>query len=250
MVQGYIKELEQIVHKRTSKKGKVSHSLSFSFSHRVPIELTRGAAAAKAAANAAIQQATANLSASAANNKAGAADGTAASPPPKKRRSAIVVSTAGDLHQIVTHSKALFAKYSAIAKEHNQKMNWHVVARELGIHVKVREKYARMHARAEQRGFDWAANASYKLRDYPEIFMEPTEAEQKSKIPPVLHEGATTVLVVNDTSSGSKDGGVNVTTDDAAVAAAAAVVDAAGVAIDNAQTEAALGVADPTATTI
>ena len=37
----------------------------------------------------------------------------------KKSRSAIVVSTAHDLHQIVTHSKNLWTKYNAIAKEHN-----------------------------------------------------------------------------------------------------------------------------------
>lgn len=34
-------------------------------------------------------------------------------------------------------------------------MSWGTVAKELGIHVKVREKYARMHARALQRGFDF-----------------------------------------------------------------------------------------------
>ena len=35
----------------------------------------------------------------------------------KKARSAIVVSTAADLNQVVSHAKALFAKYNAIAKE-------------------------------------------------------------------------------------------------------------------------------------
>jgi len=44
----------------------------------------------------------------------------------------------------VTHAKNLWAKYNAIAKEHNQKVNWNTVAKELGIHVKVREKYSRM----------------------------------------------------------------------------------------------------------
>ena len=90
-----------------------------------------------------------------------------------KRRganAAIVVSTAHDLHQIVTHSKNLWAKYNAIAKEHNQKVNWITVAKELGIHVKVREKYARMHSRAEQRGFDWKLHGYYKIKDHPEIF--------------------------------------------------------------------------------
>ena len=46
--------------------------------------------------------------------------------------------------QICTHAKNLWAKYNAIAKEHNQKVNWITVAKELGIHVKVREKYSRM----------------------------------------------------------------------------------------------------------
>jgi hypothetical protein len=72
-------------------------------------------------------------------------------PPPKKSRSSIVISTASDLDQIVTHSNNLWAKYNAIAKEHNQRVNWVVVAKELGIHVKVREKYARMHSRAKAR---------------------------------------------------------------------------------------------------
>ena len=31
-----------------------------------------------------------------------------------------------------------------IAREHNQKVNWITVSNELGIHVKVREKYSRM----------------------------------------------------------------------------------------------------------
>jgi chemotaxis protein histidine kinase CheA len=101
-------------------------------SNRVPIEITRGAAAAKAAATAAY-------------STIGAAPSELEEVdlPNKKARSAIVVSTAADLHQIVTHSKNLWAKYNAIAKEHNQKVNWITVAKELGIHVKVREKYAR-----------------------------------------------------------------------------------------------------------
>jgi hypothetical protein len=179
-------------------------------SNRVPIEITRGAAAAKAAANAAL-----------------AAGG--APPPPipdedalnRKLRSAIVVSTAADLHQIVTHSKNLWAKYNAIAKEHNQKVNWITVAKELGIHVKVREKYARMHSRAEQRLFDWVKNGHWKIKDHPDIFMEPTQAEQKAKMPPPPHT-STTVLIEDNKE---------VATDDAAVAAAAAVVDAAGVSV-------------------
>lgn len=122
-------------------------------SNRVPIEITRGAAAAKAAVQTAIPSPT-----------------PLQPPEPQtKKRSAVVVSTASDLHQIVTHSKNLWAKYSAIAKEHNQKVNWATVARELGIHVKVREKYARMHSRAEQRCFDWERYGHWKLKDHPEV---------------------------------------------------------------------------------
>jgi len=73
----------------------------------------------------------------------------------KKLRSDIVVSTASDLLQIVTHAKNLFYKYNTIAKEHNQKISWAMISKELGIHVKVREKYARMHSRALQRGLDF-----------------------------------------------------------------------------------------------
>ena len=176
-------------------------------SNRVPIEITRGATAAKAAANAAV-----------------AAMSSCMLPPPldlsdKKSRSSIVVSTATDLHQIVTHSKNLWTKYNAIAKEHNQKVNWITVARELGIHVKVREKYARMHARAEYRGFDWERQGYYKIKDYPNIFLEPTQAEQTAKMPLPPPDPTTTVLI---------DEGKQV---DDVMAAAAAVVDAAGVKV-------------------
>jgi hypothetical protein len=179
-------------------------------SNRVPIEITRGAAAAKAAANAVLAASGGVLTLAEPEN-----------PLDKKQRSAIVVSTAADLNQIVTHSKNLWAKYNAIAKEHNQKVNWITVAKELGIHVKVREKYARMHSRAEQRGFDWKANGNWKIKDNPDIFMEPTQAEQKAKMPPPPPDSNTTVLV--------EDNKEVVATDEAAVAAAAAVVDAAGV---------------------
>jgi len=170
-------------------------------SNRVPIEITRGGAAAKAVATVALPP---------------PCPAVAESDDSKKGRSAIVVSTAGDLHQIVTHSKNLWAKYNAIAKEHNQKVNWTTVAKELGIHVKVREKYARMHARAEQRGFDWVKHSHWKIKDHPEVFLEPTLSEQKAKMPPPPPDFASTVLI-----NGDKD-----VTDDA-VAAAAAVVDAA-----------------------
>ena len=171
-------------------------------SNRVPLEITRGAAAARQAANAVL----------AAGGKL--PDGNTKQ---KKRRSAIVVSTAGELHQIVTHAKALWAKYNAIAKEHNQRVNWITVAKELGIHVKVREKYSRMHSRAEQRGFDFVKYAHWKIKDHPEIFLEPTKSEQNAKIPPAPHHTTTTVLV---------DGGNKELVSAEAVSAAAAVVDA------------------------
>ena len=122
-------------------------------------------------------------------------------------------------------------------------MSWLTVAKELGIHVKVREKYSRMvrlfavnmfcfvgvnaktngygflqHARAESRGFDWEKNAHWKIKDHPEIFLEPTAQERKSKMPSTVNvdaNGRSTVLI-----DGSKD------VADEAVAAAAAVVDA------------------------
>mmetsp|Transcript_43398 Transcript_43398/g.74062 ORF Transcript_43398/g.74062 Transcript_43398/m.74062 type:complete len:568 (+) Transcript_43398:156-1859(+) len=136
-------------------------------SNRVPIEITRGAAAAQAAANAAVASAAIPAAVAIvpplANTPA----------PAKKGRSSIVISTASDLDQIVTHSNNLWAKYNAIAKEHNQKVNWIVVAKELGIHVKVREKYARMHARAKARGFDFVNWGHYRIKDYPQYFLDP-----------------------------------------------------------------------------
>ncbi|GKY98339.1 hypothetical protein MPSEU_000791500 [Mayamaea pseudoterrestris] len=164
-------------------------------SNRVPVEITRGSQAVKSLF-APSSFPNSNVDAS-------------------KKRSAIVVSTAGDLNEIVTHSKNLWAKYNAIAKEHNQKVNWIIVAKELGIHVKVREKYARMHSRAEQRGFDWVLNSHWKVKDHPEIFLEPTLAEQKAKMPPSPLHTSATVLIDN-----------NKEVSDEAVALAAAVVDA------------------------
>jgi hypothetical protein len=209
------KKLEIRVQRETfaneQKEAALKRAAELVASNRVPIEITRGAAAAKAAANAVLAASGGSLT-------------TLAEPEhllDKKQRSAIVVSTAADLNQIVTHSKNLWAKYNAIAKEHNQKVNWITVAKELGIHVKVREKYARMHSRAEQRGFQWKANGHWKIKDNPDIFMEPTQAEQKAKMPPPPPDTNTTVLV--------EDNKEVVATDEAAVAAAAAVVDAAGV---------------------
>jgi hypothetical protein len=164
-------------------------------SNRVPIELTRGVVAAKPAP--------------------AALKADSDEPPTRKRRSAIVVTTAGDLDQIVTHAKNLWKKYNQIAREHNQKVSWVTVARELGIHVKVREKYSRMHSRATQRGFDFQKNAHWKIKDHPEIFLDPTEREQKSKVLPPP-DPSTTVLIGEDHHKGG---------DDDVVAAAAAVVD-------------------------
>jgi hypothetical protein len=135
-------------------------------SNRVPVELT---GAAVAAANPA--ETTAAFPAVVA--VAEQCTMTALEPPPKKIRSSIVISTASDLHQIVTHSNNLWAKYNAIAKANNQRVNWVVVSKELGIHVKVREKYARMHSRALARGFDFDNWGHYRIKDYPQYFTDP-----------------------------------------------------------------------------
>lgn len=91
----------------------------------------------------------------------------------RKNRSSIVISTASDLDQIVTYSNILWEKYNAAAKEHNKRVKWIMVAKELGINVKVREKYARMHARAKMRGFDFVNWGHYRIKDYPQYFIEP-----------------------------------------------------------------------------
>ncbi len=158
-------------------------------SNRVPIEITRAGVIRKKPKLPGIGK-----------QKAGVANGSKDNSvvPKKRQRSAIVVSTASDLDRIVTHSQNLWAKYNAIAKEHNQRVNWITVAKELGIHVKVREKYARMHSRAVQRNFDFVANGYWKIKDHPEIFLEPTAAEQKARMPPPLPPpiDATTTLVM------------------------------------------------------
>lgn len=128
---------------RQQKEAALTRAAELVKSNRVPIEITRGAAAAQAAANAAVAMM---------GVKPEEEDDSDSK---KRQRSDIVVSTASDLDRIVTHAKNLWTKYNAIAKEHNQKVNWSTVSKELGIHVKVREKYARMHARALQRGFDF-----------------------------------------------------------------------------------------------
>ncbi|KAL7435257.1 hypothetical protein ACHAXM_004552 [Skeletonema potamos] len=91
----------------------------------------------------------------------------------RKNRSSIVISTASDLDQIVAYSNSLWEKYNAVAKEHNKRVKWIMVAKELGINVKVREKYARMHARAKMRGFDFVNWGHYRIKDYPQYFLEP-----------------------------------------------------------------------------
>ena len=162
-------------------------------SNRVPIEITRAGAFRNRGKNKLSGMGT---------QKAGGANGSKDNSvvPKKRQRSAIVVSTASDLDRIVTHSQNLWAKYNAIAKEHNQRVNWITVAKELGIHVKVREKYARMHSRACQRNFDFVANGHWKIKDHPEIFLEPTAAEQKARMPPPLPppiDATTTVVMEN-----------------------------------------------------
>jgi len=163
-------------------------------SNRVPVEITRSSSKStsrrrfsqqKPAATVAGDKVTKSSASSTAVT--GSSNSTAAIPPQKKKhRSAIVVSTASDLHQIVTYSQNLWSKYNAIAKEHNQRVGWITVAKELGIHVKVREKYARMHSRATQRNFDFEKNGHWKIKDHPNFFFEPTQAERKAKMPPPL----------------------------------------------------------------
>ena len=91
----------------------------------------------------------------------------------QRPRSKIMVSTASDLHQIVTHANNLHAKYKAIADAHGTTVSWSTIAREIGIGVKVREKYSRMYKRAIERNFDFSLHGHWKLRDHPEIFTEP-----------------------------------------------------------------------------
>lgn len=167
---------------RQQKEAAMRRAAELVASNRVPIEITRGVAAAKAA-EAKIKAVSKTVQVTKSDEE------------PVKKRSAIVVSTANDLHQIVTHAKNLFAKYSAIAREHNQRVSWTTIARELGIHVKVRQKYSRMHTRAEQRNFDWQRNGHWKIKDHPEIFIEPTEVEKRAKMPLPPRDEAKTVMV-------------------------------------------------------
>jgi hypothetical protein len=166
---------------RTQKEEAMRRVEALVNSNRVPIEIIRGVAAPKAA-EAKIQAET-------------NANHEQKTEHPAKKRSAIVVSTANDLNQIVTHAKNLFAKYNAVAREHNNKVSWNTVARDLGINVKVRQKYSRMHKRAEQRKFDWQRYGLWKVRDHPEIFLEPTEAERRARMPPPPPDEAKTVAI-------------------------------------------------------
>ena len=91
----------------------------------------------------------------------------------QKKRSSIIVSTAEELDTIVTNAQNLFDKYTQIARNHNQRVTWQTVSSEIGINVKVREKYARYHVRAKARGFNFKTHGHVKIKDYPEIFMHP-----------------------------------------------------------------------------
>eukprot|EP00804_Cyclotella_cryptica_P007992 CCRYP_016024-RA/>CCRYP_016024-RA protein AED:0.02 eAED:0.02 QI:565/1/1/1/1/1/2/159/495 len=166
-------------------------------SNRVPIEITRGHRATMAAASAVVENAPLLAAETAEASSTEPIVLASHEPPPKKIRSSIVISTASDLDQIVTHSNNLWAKYNAIAKEHNQRVNWVVVAKELGIHVKVREKYARMHSRAKARGFDFVNWGHYRIKDYPQYFIDPLGPEQEANaigapgaVQMAFHEGA------------------------------------------------------------
>lgn len=149
------KQREEYAHRQ--KEAALQRAAELVQSNRIPVEITRGVAAANG--NELVDNAPSNKDASVLPYTM-----TSPDPPPKKSRSSIVISTASDLDRIVTHSNNLWAKYNAIAKEHNQRVNWVVVAKELGIHVKVREKYARMHSRALARGFDFQNWGHYRIK--------------------------------------------------------------------------------------
>lgn len=120
------------------------------------------------------------------------------------------------------------------------------MAKELGIHVKVREKYARMHSRAEQRGFDWVKQGHLKIKDHPEIFMEPTQAEQKAKMPPPPPSASTTVLIEDNKEVPSEDVEATTATEQVVDAVVPSTVPATDEATRVAAVAATL-VADPTA---
>lgn len=187
------KQREDFVQKQ--KEAALQRAADLVQSNRVPIEITRGAAQAQAAADKVVASAplpaaeAAEAESECLTEPASTSEDTTTKQessseelPAKKNRSSIVISTASDLDQIVTHSNNLWAKYNAIAKEHNKRVNWITVAKELGIHVKVREKYARMHSRAKTRRFDFVNCGHYRIKDHPEVFLDPLlEEEGKSK---------------------------------------------------------------------
>eukprot|EP00590_Aulacoseira_subarctica_P000193 CAMPEP_0172429038 /NCGR_PEP_ID=MMETSP1064-20121228/48737_1 /TAXON_ID=202472 /ORGANISM="Aulacoseira subarctica , Strain CCAP 1002/5" /LENGTH=449 /DNA_ID=CAMNT_0013174157 /DNA_START=71 /DNA_END=1417 /DNA_ORIENTATION=- len=102
--------------------------------------------------------------------------------PGKKIRSATIVSTASDLHQIVIHANNIRERRNKGSKK---KYSWSAVAQDVGLHVKVREKYARMHNRALVRGFDFEKNGHYKIKDHQEIFHRSLRADEISKNGPI-----------------------------------------------------------------
>ena len=223
------KQREDYVQKQ--KDAALRRAADLVHSNRVPIEITRGAAAAQAAANAAV---------AAAAVPAAETFDPSNEPPCKKGRSSIVISTASDLDQIVTHSNNLWSKYNAIAKEHNQKVNWIVVAKELGIHVKVREKYARMHARAKGRGFDFVNWGHYRIKDFPQYFLDPMGPNPDDQInqcdvvyaplispPPAAdpQDAPTQDVITLAAEAAEVAGGDHVVDSDSVVAAAASVAD-------------------------
>jgi hypothetical protein len=104
----FVRRIEREHFAQEQKEAALKRAAELVASNRVPIEITRGVAAAKAA-EAHIQAITPQSQ-----------QLVEPAPLPNKKRSAVVVSSALDLHRIVTHSKNLWAKYNAIAKEHNQ----------------------------------------------------------------------------------------------------------------------------------
>lgn len=118
----------------------------------------------------------------------------------QKHKSCIIISTARDLERIVTHARNLYTKYNTIARQHNQRVSWATVSKDIGLHTKVREKYTRMFNRALERGFDFNTCGHYKIKDHPEIFLYPI-IKHVSKSQPVANDPS--VEVRSDTSISS-----------------------------------------------
>lgn len=143
--------VERERHLEQRKRAALDRCAELVSSNRVPIEITKATS----------------------SRRANARNGARNELSQQQKRSEIVVKTAADLNEIVNHANSLYKRYNNIAKQHGQRAGWLTVARELGIHVKVREKYSRMHARATARGFDWQTCGHFKVRDYPSIFQDP-----------------------------------------------------------------------------